>query len=430
MSDPQEWDDPPLFNDLPAVDNLPLASFIVPVVAPDCDPDDCEHGDTICVRYRAEWAEFVAGALGQLCLPSTWAGTHDERILALNRADIIRNIIRGGQTDVGNCGCVATRYRWAADGTLESSTDNGVTWTPVPNSDPRNVGTLFPPLAGEDGDVKRCQAAENIVAGFTSFFDQLIDQLRADADVADLATSVLATVAIYLGEVGAAIAFATIFATHFFNYGADAIAAAVDGDVWDRFKCNLYCRIGDDGLVTAAMITDIKARIDDDEAGIANVLLKAHVDDLGPVGLTNLGRSGGADGDTCGDCVCECLPDEIYAVTGADWSGGTEATDGGCGFGRFIGAGFGGAATFTIPNRAGRTVTGVNVFICDATLGGAQTSSVTAGGTSSAESPLAVAAGWNAHTWAVDEDSNTIVVNDSAGGWIFINSIQVIYDCP
>lgn len=334
------------------------------------------------------------------------------------------------ECEVCSCNCPTTLYRWTEDGELEQSTDNGLTWIPAPFSDPRNTAPLFAPLPLATGEVTQCAAAENIVTNFTNQIDQYADQLQVLPTFLEISLAVADGVALFLGVFAPYTAFVAAIAIELISHGEAAVRAAFDSNVWDRLKCNIFCRVYEDGTVTSAIIGEIKAQIDIDETGITNILLKQMIDTLGPNGMTNAGRVGGADGDTCDDCACECLTEELYATTGVAWAGGTEGTDGGCGFGRFIGAGYGGAATFTIPNRGARTVIGVNIFVCDATLGGAQTTSVTAGGTASDESPLGVTAGWNAHTWAVAEDDDTIVVNDVAGGWVFINSIQIVYDCP
>lgn len=343
--------------------------------------------------------------------------------------DIYERYIREECT-LCNCDCPTTLYRWTASGVLETSDDNGVTWIPSPNSDPRNTATLLPPLPGAPGAVMRCQAAENIAANFTTQIEQYADEVELTGNALEVAAAIAGSIAVFLGIFAPFTAFVAVLAAELVVRGASAVRAAFDGDVWERFKCNLYCRIYEDGTVTNAIIEEIKAQIDIDETGITNILLKQMIDTLGPNGLTNAGRVGGADGDTCEECICECMETEIYAVTGAAWSGGSEDTDGGCGFGRYIGTGVGGMATFTIPNRDGRTIIGVNVGICDATIGGAQTSSVSAGGIASTQSPLAVTPGWNAHSWATAQDEDEITVSDLAGGWIFINTIQIVYECP
>lgn len=309
MTDPLEWVDPPVYNALPAVDNLPLASFPQPVPAPDCDPDDCENGDTICVRYRAEWYPLVAGAISQLLQPSTWLGTHDEVILALNRAELLKDMLRGGQTDVGNCGCVPTQYRYTADGLLEQSTDGGETWTDASAVDPRNTGTLFAPLPIEAGSVLRCTAADNIVINFIGLMDQSADNVDATSDLAEILVVLAGTVAIFSGIFSPFLVALVAFAAEGLAFGADAIRAAFDNDVWDRFRCNVYCHMNSEGVFTADSISGVLSQVDVDETGVANSLLKKAINVYGAAGMTNQGRTGGGAGTDCADCPCNCSVD-------------------------------------------------------------------------------------------------------------------------
>jgi len=71
-------------NDYPNVDNYPEPSFKSPIPAPDYPGDS---GDLLYVAYTTFWAEVLAAACMALLQPSTWQGTHDEIILAQNRAN-------------------------------------------------------------------------------------------------------------------------------------------------------------------------------------------------------------------------------------------------------------------------------------------------------------------------------------------------------
>jgi hypothetical protein len=71
-------------NDYPNVDNFPVPSFRTPIPPPSVDPD---AADLIYVAYNPFWAEVLGAATMALQEPSTWAGEHDDVILALNRAN-------------------------------------------------------------------------------------------------------------------------------------------------------------------------------------------------------------------------------------------------------------------------------------------------------------------------------------------------------
>jgi len=82
-------------NIYPNPDNYPVSSFRSPVPPPDEDPDE---GTLLLVAYNPLWQQVLLGALEQLLNPATWAGTDEEKILALNRAEGLRFML---QNDVG-----------------------------------------------------------------------------------------------------------------------------------------------------------------------------------------------------------------------------------------------------------------------------------------------------------------------------------------
>lgn len=79
-----------MLNTYPNDNNYPTPSFDQPVTSPDVDPD---AGDLVSASFNADWIPVMEGALDSLLLPSTWAGTHDEINLALNRSALLKDII-------------------------------------------------------------------------------------------------------------------------------------------------------------------------------------------------------------------------------------------------------------------------------------------------------------------------------------------------
>jgi hypothetical protein len=63
--------------------NFPVPSFHQEVTPPDVDPDE---GETILVAYNPDWSPVLAAACNQLQQYASWAGTHDEKVLAVERA--------------------------------------------------------------------------------------------------------------------------------------------------------------------------------------------------------------------------------------------------------------------------------------------------------------------------------------------------------
>lgn len=74
-------------NYYPNVDNYPVSSFTEALQAPLFDPDEPEE---ILVSYSPEWQEVLMAAVDQLCQYSTWAGSHADKIQAVNRAQLLK----------------------------------------------------------------------------------------------------------------------------------------------------------------------------------------------------------------------------------------------------------------------------------------------------------------------------------------------------
>lgn len=63
--------------------NFPVPTIRQEVTPPDVDPDE---GETILVAYNPDWSPVLAAACNQLLQYSSWIGSHDEKILAVDRA--------------------------------------------------------------------------------------------------------------------------------------------------------------------------------------------------------------------------------------------------------------------------------------------------------------------------------------------------------
>jgi hypothetical protein len=74
-------------NFYPNAFNYPAVSFPQEIPAPDVDPDD---DDLIHVEYDKAWTKVLMAAVDQLCQYSTWEGDHDTKILAVNRAVLLK----------------------------------------------------------------------------------------------------------------------------------------------------------------------------------------------------------------------------------------------------------------------------------------------------------------------------------------------------
>jgi hypothetical protein len=71
----------------PNQSNYPAGSFPQEVPPPDTDPDE---PDIMYVAYSPAWTPVLMAAVDQLLLYSTWQGDHDAKILAVNRANLLK----------------------------------------------------------------------------------------------------------------------------------------------------------------------------------------------------------------------------------------------------------------------------------------------------------------------------------------------------
>lgn len=80
-------------NFYPNVGNYPVVSFPQELIPPDVDPDDPDL-ETILVEYNPAWTQVLMAACDQLLQYSSWQGDHDEKILAVNRAEILKILLQ------------------------------------------------------------------------------------------------------------------------------------------------------------------------------------------------------------------------------------------------------------------------------------------------------------------------------------------------
>ena len=74
-------------NSWPNDTNFPVVSFPQELIPPYIDPDETPN---ILVEYNPGWTPVLMAAVDQLLQYSTWAGDHDDKILAVNRANNLK----------------------------------------------------------------------------------------------------------------------------------------------------------------------------------------------------------------------------------------------------------------------------------------------------------------------------------------------------
>lgn len=84
---PNDW----AVNALPDPSNFAEVSFPEELIPPDVDPDE---GDTFLYAYNPAWSKVLAAACDQMTQFTSWQGDHDEKILAVNRAIILKILLQ------------------------------------------------------------------------------------------------------------------------------------------------------------------------------------------------------------------------------------------------------------------------------------------------------------------------------------------------
>jgi hypothetical protein len=74
-------------NEYPNALNYPEVSFPAPQAAPNVEPDD--PSTEILIAYSSEWTAVLLAAALSLKQYSTWQGSHDEQITAVNRVELL-----------------------------------------------------------------------------------------------------------------------------------------------------------------------------------------------------------------------------------------------------------------------------------------------------------------------------------------------------
>lgn len=216
-------------------------------------------------------------------------------------------------------------YRYTTDGVLQHSTDGGTTWEDAPQQDPRNNSTVFPPVAGDDGPDKRCVAATGMVALIKS---QVSGNLTDDMSSYTLAQLLHDWVNTVIQTGNPFQALLTIAANQIFALVISALRTALTDDVYDTLLCIFDCNMSTDASFNETQVEQVRTDIGDQISGLPTLFLQQLVFLLGPVGMTNLARAGGATTGDCSACPCE----DSCAAHFTDTQGIGTIIDSGAGF--------------------------------------------------------------------------------------------------
>jgi len=327
-----------------AVIRLPFPELLYPYspVAKPMPPPPVESAcdkPRVSVEFSCSLIPYLLGLLEVYRYKDSFTGTDEEKTTAVG---VMRQLME--ELAMAGCGCDDDRvilHRINPEtGEQEISEDDGATWTP----DPESVyvkATIAVPLAGENGEVKRCEAANNVVEHMQDLqqeYSALIGQFNNITDMA-IALIVAAVVILFTGLVGVAlIALIGPLITKVFEIARMLLGttqAAYDAlftnETWTLTRCILYCNVSSNGSFSQAawktVQNEMKAQMGagSQEAG-AN--LASMVDVWGRVGLNNAARIGsGAEGN-CDDCPCTEACDDPNNFTYGVITSTTENPDG------------------------------------------------------------------------------------------------------
>lgn len=205
----------------------------------------------------------------------------------------------------GCCGDIPLT-RFTADGTFQESDDGGITWFDALSDDPRNGTIGFPPVAGDDGDDKKCAGANSLVTYFKNAQISIKNAKDAEASAADI-SAIIVGILIVVGVITGGWMFAFIgelIALIYANLTAAEWDAAFTTDTWQKLVCIFFDNMQDDASFTLAGWETVIGAVE--AAGFSSTavdFLTSTIKALRETGLSNVARSsyGGALDCTCSD---------------------------------------------------------------------------------------------------------------------------------
>jgi len=185
------------------------------------------------------------------------------------------------------------RYAAGTD-EVEYSPDNGTTWYPAPNLDPRRVAYVPAPETADPA----CDGAARIVAHYQALVEMVI------SGIAFGTTTVVTNILFLLfPQFALLIIIISLVVNQLIGIGADDLANAFLGTEWDDFLCILAKHIGADGFMNEAGFDLVRADVNAQIGGTAATVLNLLMDMTGFGGMNDAAGQRTETGD-CGDCGC------------------------------------------------------------------------------------------------------------------------------
>jgi len=200
----------------------------------------------------------------------------------------------------------------------------GDAWMDNPAIDPRTSSALLLPAPTRSDPA--CSAATAITNNFRDGLTGALNNLNTTGNVLG-AGSVILTILDFLDGVGLLIQLFVDFCSLILSIGTEAVGAAFDDSVYADLQCILFCDASPDGTFTEAQFDQVLMDIVTafGEFSTVNIILNSWLNNLGFVGLTNVGIVKSAAGD-CDDCGCSWCYTWDFTVNDGGWENGLVAS--------------------------------------------------------------------------------------------------------
>ena len=195
------------------------------------------------------------------------------------------------------------------------------TWVDNPAADPRTSPAFA--LPAPSGVDQKCNAATGITANFKSGLDASLSALNATGNALAVGSVVL-NILDFLDGIGVIAQLFVDFGALILGIGTSAVNGAFTDSVYAELACTLYCDSSADGTFTETQFDKVLSDIASSfgEFSTVNIVLNSWLNNLGFVGLSNVGAQKAITGD-CSDCECGWCYEFDFTVSDGGWVAAT-----------------------------------------------------------------------------------------------------------
>jgi len=273
-------------------------------------PDDLTP-DTFCLCIQIPndptWKRVFAGLLAQPAYWFNWQrdADHSGRILGQYWTKLFDQI----DWSIMSCCCPDPLIKLNPDGSISVSTDGGVTYHTDNSADPRYTLPQPPPLSGDDGDDKKCRAANNIVRQMKDYVAGNAANIGTVSTLAQMAALAIGLAVVVFFDP----ALIPFLVGLMFELAAALLAttetaynALFTDDDWGWILCELFCKMTPDGQIPASEFNNIQADFDTHFTGNAALTFSALLGVWQLPGINDAAKMPTTDNLDCSGCCAEC----------------------------------------------------------------------------------------------------------------------------